>query len=253
MKEAKIITDRSEVHRTYLIIYGTLGICLLGYAAMTVRYIWNMHQIPWMDVLTEIIFLLFLGSTALARSTYELHEKELVVISSSLFRTRKLAIPYSAIDGAFHFKVEPIKAISYRHTYRMYGSMDRRDIWSLVYNMPNTDKVSRVLMKASEEFWEAFEKKLPGRIRVSQEEVLKNAFLYISGGRSGRAGRGGGSPGTGVRPGRRPAGSAAGGRAGDQGRLGNGRSCHGRRKRSGEGTGGRAGGRSRSRRQNGDC
>lgn len=58
MKEAKIITDRSEVHRTYLIIYGTLGICLLGYAAMTVRYIWNMHQIPWMDVLTEIIFLL---------------------------------------------------------------------------------------------------------------------------------------------------------------------------------------------------
>lgn len=63
----------------------------------------------------------------------------------------------------------------------MYGSMDRRDIWSLVYNMPNTDKVSRVLMKASEEFWEAFEKKLPGRIRVSQEEVLKNAFLYISG------------------------------------------------------------------------
>lgn len=181
MKEAKIITDRSEVHRTYLIIYGTLGICLLGYAAMTVRYIWNMHQIPWMDVLTEIIFLLFLGSTALARSTYELHEKELVVISSSLFRTRKLAIPYSAIDGAFHFKVEPIKAISYRHTYRMYGSMDRRDIWSLVYNMPNTDKVSRVLMKASEEFWEAFEKKLPGRIRVSQEEVLKNAFLYISG------------------------------------------------------------------------
>lgn len=104
-----------------------------------------------------------------------------MVISSSLFRTRKLAIPYSAIDGAFHFKVEPIKAISYRHTYRMYGSMDRRDIWSLVYNMPNTDKVSRVLMKASEEFWEAFEKKLPGRIRVSQEEVLKNAFLYISG------------------------------------------------------------------------
>ena len=148
MKEAKIITDRSEVHRTYLIIYGTLGICLLGYAAMTVRYIWNMHQIPWMDVLTEIIFLLFLGSTALARSTYELHEKELVVISSSLFRTRKLAIPYSAIDGAFHFKVEPIKAISYRHTYRMYGSMDRRDIWSLVYNMPNTDKhegVGRIL------------------------------------------------------------------------------------------------------------
>lgn len=156
MKEEKIFRDQSEVHRTYMVIYGTLGICLLGYAAMTVRYIYHMHQIPWLDVITELLLLLFLGSTAMARSTYELHEKELVIISSSLFRTRKLAIPYSAIDGAFHFKVEPIKTIAYRHTYRMYGSMDKREIWSLVYNMPNTDKVSRVLMKASEAFWEEF-------------------------------------------------------------------------------------------------
>ena len=181
MKEEKIFRDKSEVHRTYLVIYGTLGICLLGYAAMTVRYIYNTGSMPWLDILTEVILLLFLASTAMARSTYELHEKELVVISSSLFRTRTLAIPYSAIDGAFHFKVEPIKAISYRHTYRMYGSMDRRDIWSLVYNMPNTDKVSRILMKASEEFWEEFEKRLPGRIRVSQNEVLRHAFAHISG------------------------------------------------------------------------
>lgn len=181
MKEEKIITDRSEIHRTYMCIYGTLGICLLGYLAMTVRYIWNTHQLPWLDIFTEVLLFLFLASTAMARSTYELHDKELVVISSSLFRTRKLAIPYSAIDGAFHFKVEPIKTIAYRHTYRMYGSMDKREIWSLVYNMPNTDKVSRVLMKASEEFWEEFEKRLPGRIRVSQEEVLKHAYYHISG------------------------------------------------------------------------
>ncbi len=181
MKEEKIFRDQSEVHRTYMVIYGTLGICLLGYAAMTVRYIYHMHQIPWLDVITELLLLLFLGSTAMARSTYELHEKELVIISSSLFRTRKLAIPYSAIDGAFHFKVEPIKTIAYRHTYRMYGSMDKREIWSLVYNMPNTDKVSRVLMKASEAFWEEFEKRLPGRIRVSQEAVLKHAYYHISG------------------------------------------------------------------------
>lgn len=181
MKEEKIFTDRSEIHRTYMCIYGTLGICLLGYLAMTIRYIWNTHQLPWLDIFTEVLLFLFLASTAMARSTYELHDKELVVISSSLFRTRKLAIPYSAIDGAFHFKVEPIKTIAYRHTYRMYGSMDKREIWSLVYNMPNTDKVSRVLMKASEEFWEEFEKRLPGRIRVSQEEVLKHAYYHISG------------------------------------------------------------------------
>lgn len=181
MKEPKIFIDRSEIHRTYLCIYGTLGICLLGYGAMTARYIYQRQQIPWLDVLTEVVLLFFLLSTAMARSTYELHEKELVVITTSFFRTRKLAIPYSAIDGAFHFKVEPIKTIAYRHTYRAYGSMDKREIWSLVYNLPHTDKVARLLMKASEEFWEEFEKRLPGRIRVSQDEVLRHAFAHISG------------------------------------------------------------------------
>lgn len=181
MKEEKIVTDRSEVHRTYMYVYGTLGICLLGYVMMTVRYIYNNHQLPWLDILTEALLLLFLASMTLTRTTYELHAKELVIIKASLFRTRKMAIPYSAMDGAFHFKVEPIKAISYRHTYRMYGNLDKRDIWSLVYNMPGTDKVSRVLMKASDEFWEEFEKRVPGRIRVSQNEVLKHAFHYISG------------------------------------------------------------------------
>lgn len=181
MKEEKIVTERSEVHRTYMYVYGTLGICLLGYVMMTVRYIYNNHQLPWLDILTEALLLLFLLSMTLTRTTYELHAKELVIIKATLFRTRKMAIPYSAMDGAFHFKVEPIKAISYRHTYRMYGNLDKRDIWSLVYNMPGTDKVSRVLMKASEEFWEEFEKRVPGRIRVSQNEVLKHAFHYISG------------------------------------------------------------------------
>lgn len=181
MKEPKIFIDRSEIHRTYLCIYGTLGICLLGYGAMTAHYIYQRQQIPWLDVLTEVVLLFFLLSTAMARSTYELHEKELVVITTSFFRTRKLAIPYSAIDGAFHFKVEPIKTIAYRHTYRAYGSMDKREIWSLVYNLPHTDKVARLLMKASEEFWEEFEKRLPGRIRVSQDEVLRHAFAHISG------------------------------------------------------------------------
>lgn len=181
MKEEKIVTERSEVHRTYMYVYGTLGICLLGYVMMTVRYIYNNHQMPWLDILTEALLLLFLLSMTLTRTTYELHAKELVIIKASLFRTRKMAIPYSAMDGAFHFKVEPIKAISYRHTYRMYGNLDKRDIWSLVYNMPGTDKVSRVLMKASDEFWEEFEKRVPGRIRVSQNEVLKHALHYISG------------------------------------------------------------------------
>lgn len=181
MKDDIIASDQSQTHRTYLCIYGTVGICLFGYIIMTIRYILSNHQFPWMDVITEVIILLALVAIAMTRSSYELHEKDILITSSSPFRTRTLRIPYSEIDGVHHFKVEPIKSISYRHTYRMYGSMDRRDVWSLVYNIPETDKVARVLMKASDEFWTAFEKLMPGRIRVSQEEVLKLAFRHISG------------------------------------------------------------------------
>lgn len=181
MKDDIIASDQSQTHRTYLCIYGTVGICLFGYIIMTIRYIINTHQFPWLDVVTEVIILLALLAVAMTRSSYELHEKDIVITCSNPFRTRTFRIPYSEIDGVHHFKVEPIKSISYRHTYRMYGSMDRRDVWSLVYNIPGTDKVARILMKASDEFWTAFEKLMPGRIRVPQEEVLKLAFRHISG------------------------------------------------------------------------
>lgn len=181
MKDDIIASDQSQTHRTYLCIYGTVGICLFGYIIMTIRYIINTHQFPWLDVITEIIILLALLAVAMTRSSYELHEKDILITTSNPFRTRTFRIPYSEIDGVHHFKVEPIKSISYRHTYRMYGSMDRRDVWSLVYNIPETDKVARILMKASDEFWTAFEKLLPGRICVPQEEVLKLAFRHISG------------------------------------------------------------------------
>ena len=34
-----------------------------------------------------------------------------------------------------------------------YAKMDNRPIWSLLYDIGSTQKVGRVLMKASEEFW----------------------------------------------------------------------------------------------------
>ena len=46
--------------------------------------------------------------------------------------------------------------------------MDNRPIWSLLYDIGSTQKVGRVLMKASEDFWKEFEKRMPGQIRIPQ-------------------------------------------------------------------------------------
>ncbi len=181
MNETPIFTDRSQIHKTYLYLYGIVGFCILGYLFMAVRYIWNTGHIPWLDLITLLIVAIFFIAVSSGRSTYEICENDLVVTYASLFRVRKLRIPYDVIDGTFHFKVEPIKTIAYRKTYRMYGSLDKRDIWSLVYNLPGTDHVSRLLLKASDEFWDKLEEKLPGRIRVPQEEVMRHAYYHISG------------------------------------------------------------------------
>ncbi len=181
MNETPIFTDRSQIHKTYLYLYGIVGFCILGYLYMAARYIWTTGRIPWLDLVTLLIISVFVIAVSSGRSTYEICENDLVVTYASLFRVRKLRIPYEVIDGTFHFKVEPIKTIAYRHTYRMYGSLDKRDIWSLVYNLPGTDRVSRLLMKASDEFWDKLEEKLPGRIRVSRDEVLRHAYYHISG------------------------------------------------------------------------
>ena len=181
MNNEPIFTDRSQTNKIYLYLYGIVGFCILGYLFMAVRYILNTGRIPWMDLITLAIISVFIIGVSSGRSSYEIYDDCLVVTYSSLFRVRKLRIPYEYIDGTFHFKVEPIKTLAYKKTYRMYGSLDKRDIWSLVYNIPNTDRVSRILMKASEEFWQALEKKLPGRIRIPQEDVLKRAYYHISG------------------------------------------------------------------------
>ena len=181
MNETPIFTDRSQIHKTYLYLYGIVGFCILGYLFMAVRYILNTGRIPWLDLITLGIVAIFFIAVSSGRSTYEICENDLVVTYASLFRVRKLRIPYDVIDGTFHFKVEPIKTIAYKNTYRMYGSLDKRDIWSLVYNLPGTDRVSRLLLKASDEFWDKLETKLPGRIRVPQEEVMRHAYYHISG------------------------------------------------------------------------
>ena len=181
MDDAVLFTDRSQTNKVYLYLYGIVGFCILGYLFMAVRYIMNTGHIPWLDLVTLSIVTVFIVGVSSGRSSYEICEDCLIVTYSSLFRVRKLRIPYEYIDGSFHFKVEPIKTLAYKKTYRMYGSLDKRDIWSLVYNIPDTDRVSRILMKASEEFWEELEKKLPGRIRIPQEDVLKHAYYHISG------------------------------------------------------------------------
>ena len=76
-------------------------------------------------------------------------------------------------------KNQLMKPVTYRYTYHQYAKMDNRPIWSLLYDIGSTQKVGRVLMKASEDFWKEFEKRMPGQIRIPQEEVVALTYKSI--------------------------------------------------------------------------
>ena len=175
-----IVTDQSTLHKPYL--YILLAVCLAaaGYTGLTIRYIISRGLIPWMDVVTLVIVWLFLAVIGLTRAEYRLEDKAVVMTVRNPLRTRRVTVPYSAINGVHPFKVQLVKNVFYRYTFRLYSYLDNRTIWSMIFTIPGKDKNARVLMKASETFWEALEAKCPGKIRITQDEAVTNTYIRMN-------------------------------------------------------------------------
>ena len=101
------------------------------------------------------------------------------MLKTGRWTKQELSIAYDDIFGVHHFKNQLMKPVTYRYTYHQYAKMDNRPIWSLLYDIGSTQKVGRVLMKASEDFWKEFEKRMPGQIRIPQEEVVALTYKSI--------------------------------------------------------------------------
>ncbi len=177
----KSFVEHSQVYSPYLYGLSVVFLGMIFYAAKTIFFIVSEKSIPWMDILTQLIVWCFMLSIILGRSCYELKDKEIVLTNKNPFRHRVVSVPYKAINGVHPFQVQLVKTVAYRYTFRMYANLDNRPIWSLIYNLPGEkkDRIARVLMKASEPFWEAFEEKVPGKIRIPQEEALHNTYRHM--------------------------------------------------------------------------
>ena len=114
--------------------------------------------------------------TVLTKTVYRLEDDGLYMLKTGVGHKKEIIIPYDEIYGVHHFKNQLMKPVTYRYPFHEYAKMDNRPIWSLLYDIGSTQKVGRVLMKASEEFWKEFEKRMPGQIRIPQEEVV--TFTY---------------------------------------------------------------------------
>lgn len=83
---------------------------------------------------------------------------------------------YKDIFGVHHFKNQLMKPATYRYTRHMYSQLDNREIWSLLYDIGEVEKIGRIMMTGSAAFWHEFSLRLPDRVAIPQEEVI--AYVY---------------------------------------------------------------------------
>lgn len=170
------IRDVSIPCRKYLVLAGIAFIFLIVYARRLFWVYETYHHIPIQGVCLLLLALFFLLHFVTAKCTYELHDDELVLVKRSWFRHKRLHIPYDKIYGVHHFKNQLMKPTTYRYTYHMYNQLDNREIWSLLYDIGEIEKIGRVMMTGSVDFWHELSLILPDKIGIPQEEVI--AYVY---------------------------------------------------------------------------
>ena len=179
-KKAKVsdreFMDVSTPCKKYLILSGIGFLALAGYAARLVWVHTTFHVVPLQGIIILLVALGFLISVVTAKCTYILREDELMIIKKSIFKKQELHVPYKEIFGVHHFKNQLMKPATYRYTYHMYNHLDNREIWSLLYDIGDLEKVGRIMMTGSAAFWHEFSLRLPDRIGIPQEEVV--AYVY---------------------------------------------------------------------------
>ena len=172
----KDFSASSTPSRKYLIAAYIGGLALAGYAARLAWVYMTYHVLPLQGIILFIIAACFLLNVVTAKCTYTLGEEGLTLQKKSLFQNRTIYVPYKDIFGVHHFKNQLMKPATYRYTRHMYSQLDNREIWSLLYDIGEVEKIGRIMMTGSAAFWHEFSLRLPDRVAIPQEEVI--AYVY---------------------------------------------------------------------------
>lgn len=179
----KPVEDRTIIYQPYrLLMWFFFAVLAMHVVNSWTVYIQteNYASLGFLGAVQALVFW-YMVNTYTARAEYHLEEEALVVIITRKFKGRRqIVLPYKDIFGVYDIKKENRKAIETGPAHYAYSRLDRRHVWVLLYNdNDSTKKVGRILMKASDEFWEAFREILPDQVCVPQAEVLGHAYAHM--------------------------------------------------------------------------
>lgn len=178
-----VVTDHTVLYTPYRIVMLLLFAVFVLYvgASWYANYTAGEYQMLGFIGAIQALLLWYMVNTYTARAEYRLEEEELVIVIKRRFKgVKEIRLAYHDIFGVYSLKKENRKAIETAAAYYAYSRLDKRPVWVLLYNYnDDTKKAGRILMKASDEFWEAFKAILPDQICVPQAEVLGHAYKHM--------------------------------------------------------------------------
>jgi hypothetical protein len=174
------MTEKSQFDKKNLIVLGIPIVYFLFMSVLSV-YAWVKYGVVKpMDLFVYLLFMFVLIERASGEYTYEVDDKIFRITKKRLIFSPKLyEIPLENILGIYKYKAKLIGLLKFRHSDRMHSALDGRDVWTLAFQ--GTDKKgkpenNRVYIKPSESLLDFIDSKIPGRVKISEEEIAVRQF-----------------------------------------------------------------------------
>jgi hypothetical protein len=129
--------------------------------------------------MSEVLVLFVLLERMAAKYTYEMDKRVLKLSKHGLLGKITHEVPYRDIFGIYRYKPQLIGVIKFRRTYRFNSAIDGREVWTLAYTASGfRGKIEnrRFYFKPGNEFLTALQEKMPGKVMVPEEEVIKTVL-----------------------------------------------------------------------------
>ena len=129
-----------------------------------------------LELMAEALVLFVLIERMSAQYTYAMDEQVLRLTKRGLLGIVIHEVPYHDIFGIYRYKPQLMGIIKFRRTYRFNSALDEQDVWTLAYTVSEfRGKIEnrRFYFKPGAELLVALQIKLPNKVMIPEEQVIK--------------------------------------------------------------------------------
>lgn len=174
------IVVQSEASRKNLIVMA-IAVAIFAILVVFSLYKWYaFHLLQPVELMSEAMVLFVLIERMSAKYIYEMDTKVFRLTKRGLLGNTKHEIPYRDIFGIYRYKPQLIGVIKFRRTYRFNSALDSRVVWTLAYSAQGykgKKENRRFYIKPGEKLLAALHAKMPDKVMIPEEEVIKDVLL----------------------------------------------------------------------------